>query len=119
MHDEAGIEDLVLKNTTEDALKRFTKLVDWPPHLKVKYPDPETQAQAALSEYFDWTKANWGVADFLAQCSEAEIPQWLREACISLKAACTPVPADAVNGDGIHEPEMAEVEQAASADAAH
>src|SRR3546814_16303377 len=33
MHDEKGFEDLVLKNTTEEALKRFAKLVDWPPHL--------------------------------------------------------------------------------------
>src|SRR3546814_11542164 len=27
MHDEKGFEDLVLKNTTEEALKRFAKLV--------------------------------------------------------------------------------------------
>lgn len=116
MHDEEGLEDLVLKNTTEEALKRFTKLIDWPLHLKAKYPNPETDAQAALSEYFGWTKGNWGIADFLAQCTEAEIPQWLREACISLKAACTPVPAGAVN-DGAQM--GAEAELAASADATH
>jgi putative ATP-dependent endonuclease of the OLD family len=115
MHDEEGIEDLVLKSTTEEALRRFTKLIDWPPHLKAKYPNPETQAQAALSEYFGWTKGNWGVADFLAQCTEVEIPQWLREACISLKAACTPVPAAVIGGAQMG----AEVEPAASANAAH
>lgn len=25
----------------------------------------------------------------MAQCSEAEIPEWLRDACLKLKAACT------------------------------
>lgn len=41
IHEESGFENLVLNGTTEDALKRFTKLIDWPPHLKAKYPDPE------------------------------------------------------------------------------
>lgn len=40
MHEEKGFEDLVLKNTTEDALIRFARLIDWPPHLLAKYPDP-------------------------------------------------------------------------------
>jgi len=88
MHNEKGFEDLVLKNTTEEALKRFTKLVDWPPHLTAKYPDIEESASDALRDYFGWTKANWGIADFLAQCSEAEIPTWLREACSAIKDTC-------------------------------
>ena len=96
MHEEKGFEDLILKYTTEEALKRFAKLIDWPQHLKAKYPAPETQVQAALSEYFGWAKANWGVADFLSQCSEAEIPQWLRDVCISLKESCSPVPVEPV-----------------------
>ena len=90
MHSENGFEDLVLKNTTDEALKRFAKVIEWPPHLAAKYPDVEASASAALSEYFGWTKANWGIADFLAQCSETEIPAWLREACIGVKDACTP-----------------------------
>jgi putative ATP-dependent endonuclease of OLD family len=93
MHGEKGFEDLVLSNTTEQALKRFAKLVDWPPHLTAKYTDPESAAAAALSDYFGGSKANWGIADFLAQCEEDEIPQWLREACIEIKTACTPAPA--------------------------
>jgi len=99
MHDEKGFEDLVLKNTTEDALKRFTKLIDWPQHLQQKYPDLESQAQEALSDYFAGKKADWGVADFLAQCSEEEIPQWLRDSCVALKAICEPAPVGD-NGSG-------------------
>ena len=84
MHDEKGIEDLILKNTTKAALERFAATLVWPPHLMTNYPD----AAAALAEYFKWSKGNWGVADFLAQCSEAEMPKWLRDVCIRLKEAC-------------------------------
>lgn len=90
MHSEKGFENLVLKNTTGDALKRFAKLIDWPSHLTAKYPDVEANVVAALGDYFAGSKANWGIADFLAQCTEAEIPAWLRDACTKLKSTCTP-----------------------------
>lgn len=90
MHKEKGFEDLVLKGTTELALKRFVKLINWPKHLLQRYPVPEAMAVHALEDYFSWSKGNWGIADFLAQCSEEEIPQWLRDACRKLKEACTP-----------------------------
>lgn len=104
MHEENDIEDLVLKGTDEAALKRFAKLIEWPQHLAQKYPDPEAQPAAALADYFAWAKGNWGVADFLAQCSEAEIPEWLRDACLKLKAACSLAPvagAAAAPGDAV------------------
>jgi putative ATP-dependent endonuclease of OLD family len=104
MHNEKGIEDLVLKNTTQEALKRFTKVMDWPQHLKAKYPDPEASAFDALREYFGYAKANWGIADFLSQCSEAEIPEWIRQACIGLKSACSPIPAAATAAGNPAEP---------------
>jgi len=93
MHEEKGFEAMVLKGTTGEALKRFAKVIDWPQHLAQKYRNPETQAAAALGEYFAWSKGNWGIADFLAQCSEAEIPEWLRDAAMKLKDACFPAPA--------------------------
>lgn len=90
MHEEKGIEDLVLKNTSQEALERFADKLDWPSHLLAKYPNPKAQAVAALKEYFGWSKGNWGIAEFLAQCTENEIPTWLREACIALKTLCDP-----------------------------
>jgi len=69
-------------------------MLAWPPHLLKKYPDPKAQAIDALKDYFNWSKGNWGVADFLAQCSESEIPQWLCDVCITLKALCNPPPSD-------------------------
>lgn len=86
MHEEKGIEDLILKNTTLDALERFSSAIDWPQHILAKYPDPKANVIAALKEYFGWAKGNWGIADFLGQCSEAEVPAWIRDACIALKA---------------------------------
>ena len=93
MHEEKGFEAMVLQGTTEAALKRFTKLIDWPQDLAQKYPDPEAQAVDSLTDYFAKSKGNWGIADFLAQCSEAEIPQWLRNAAVNLRDACLPIPA--------------------------
>ncbi|MBY3556447.1 AAA family ATPase [Rhizobium laguerreae] len=90
MHGEKGIEDLVLKNTTQDALVRFAGVVDWPQHIVEKYPAPQTQARDALSEYFRWSKGTWGIADFLAQCDEADVPAFFREACVRLKELCEP-----------------------------
>lgn len=101
MHGEKGIEDLILKNTTQAALDRFANQLDWPPHLLAKYPNPTAQAIAALKDYFGWSKGNWGIAEFLAQCSEVEIPLWLREVCIALKALCDPPPPP---GDDEEEP---------------
>jgi putative ATP-dependent endonuclease of OLD family len=93
MHGESGFEDLVLKNTTQAALERFAVSLQWPPHLLSKYPDLKKNTGAALADYFDWSKGNWGLADYLAQCSEAEIPNWLREVCLALKGQCQAPPA--------------------------
>lgn len=100
MHAEKGFEDLVLKGTTEDALKRFAALLDWPGHLTTKYPDPSADVFNALADYFSWSKGNWGIADFFAQCTEDEIPEWVRNACAQLKTACDPAP----HLDGAAEP---------------
>lgn len=88
MHGEDGFEDLILKHSKKEALIRFAKLIDWPQHLISKYVEPEIQFREALKEYFGWTKNNGGIADFLAQCDEAEMPPWIQKACLSLQEAC-------------------------------
>lgn len=92
MHGEKGFEAMVLKGTTEDALKRFAATIDWPQDLTQTFPDPIAQATDALAAYFKKNKGNWGISDFLAQCSEDEIPEWLRQACTRLKDICDPPP---------------------------
>lgn len=105
MHEEKGIEDLILKNSAQEALERFTDRLDWPPHLQAKYPNPKAHVYQALRDYFGWSKGNWGIADFIAQCSELEIPLWIREACTALKALCDPPPPG-----GVSEPDAQLVE---------
>jgi putative ATP-dependent endonuclease of OLD family len=95
MHAETDLEKLVMKNTTQAALERFAASLDWPLHLKQKYPDLAQNTAAALSDYFSWSKGNWGLADYLAQCTEAEIPEWLRQVCLALKGVCQPGAAPA------------------------
>lgn len=85
MHSEKGFEKLVLKNTTTEAMERFSDIVDWPSHIIKKYPNPKDDIEKALLKYFLWAKGNWGVADFLSQCQESEIPRWLRRVCINIK----------------------------------
>lgn len=116
MHEESGLENLVLKGTTDEALKRFARLIDWPPHLQVKHPDPESQPAVALADYFAWSKGSWGIADFLAQCSEAEIPPWLRQACRKMMMACST--ASPANTPG-SAPDDAGADPGAGADAAN
>ncbi|MFY0601658.1 MAG: AAA family ATPase [Cyclobacteriaceae bacterium] len=88
MHQEKGFEDLVIKNTTESALIRFFRSINFPSHLQMKFPDPESQIHEAMSAYFEQKKAEWSIAEFLFQCEESEIPLWIRETCISLKSKC-------------------------------
>lgn len=86
MHEEAGIEDLILNGAEEKALYRFAHQLEIPQHLQ-KF-NLETQTKEMLREYFCWSKANWGIADFLSQCSKDEIPVWLCQAAAKLKEAC-------------------------------
>lgn len=94
MHEKKGIESLVIQGTTDTALQRFASALEWPLHLSQKYPDPVANAHDALSEYFSWAKGNLGLADFLAQCTEDETPEWLRNACRNLKQVCEPTQAE-------------------------
>lgn len=93
MHDEGGLEKLVLKNTTPAALDRFIDEVAWPPHLTAKYPDPKADPINAMSDYFAWSKGDRGIAEFLSTCTEQEIPEWIRQMCIKLKQLCEPAEA--------------------------
>ncbi|NQY97240.1 MAG: AAA family ATPase [Henriciella sp.] len=92
MHPEPTFEALILNGTTDAALERFAGDIDWPPHLVANFPDPVADARNALTAYFKWSKGNWGVADFLAQCSENEIPEWIKNAAKKLAELCDPAP---------------------------
>lgn len=61
-----------------------------------------------FGEYFAWSKGTRGIADFLAQCNEAEMPAWTTNAANSLRDACSPPPSRtriAPSADGNAHPE--------------
>lgn len=101
MHNEIDIENLVLKNTTQAALERFIDAIELPPHLAAKYPTPKENALKVVEEFLGWAKGNWGLAEFLAHCNEAEIPEWIRNTCRELRELCqSPAPEeDEADGD--------------------
>ena len=115
MHSENGLEDLVLKNTTTAALERFADLVTWPQHLVAKYPNPKDDVAAALSAFFRGSKGNWGIADFMSQCTEDEIPQWLRDCCVKLRELAQPVAEEAPSAGNYNAGDAAEVDAATGA----
>lgn len=88
MHDEKGFEDLVLKNTSEGALKRFANEYNWPDDLQQKFPDPVANFQEAMKCLFTSNKGNGVIAEFFAQCDEEEIPEWIRNTAYKLKQLC-------------------------------
>lgn len=88
MHEQKGFEDLVIHETTQDAMQRFVGSLDLPSHLSAKYSKPVDEAAKVLKDYFSWAKGDLAVADFLAQCAETEIPEWIRDGAIRLKEAC-------------------------------
>lgn len=109
MHEEKGFEDLVVKDTTEAALLRFSELLQWPDHILKEFPVPEDNLIPALLKYFKWSKGAWGIADFLATCYENEFPEWIRSFCISIKEDCQPEPVPLE--DQVFEDEKAEADR--------
>ena len=100
MHNEIDIEKLVLKNTTQAALERFLDSIELPPHLATKYPTPKENALKVIEEFLGWAKGNWGLAKFLSQCNEAEIPEWIRNTCRELRELCQSSAPEEGEADG-------------------
>ena len=88
MHDEKSIEKLVINNTTDEALIRFANSLDWPQHIEHSDLDSIQKTKDDLTKYFKWSKGDESISDFLVQCSENEIPQWIRNACKDLMCRC-------------------------------
>lgn len=92
MHEEVGFEDLVLNNVPDGPLERAAAMIDWPERILSEYPDQNSQLRERFRKYFRQSKGNWGVAEFLAQCTEEEIPTWIRATCTMLQILCSMSP---------------------------
>lgn len=96
----ASFESLVLTTTSEAALRAYARrLVTgglWPQHLVVKTPSgatPVADLQAALKEFFAWSKGSGTAGDLLASCaSAADMPQYVRETLAAITKIVEPPP---------------------------
>ncbi|MCR4470021.1 hypothetical protein [Burkholderia sp. SCN-KJ] len=90
MHEEKLVEKLVIKSTTQVALERFAKQIDWPPHILTNYPDSTAKLVDAAGENFSCCEGPGETADVLVRSNEAEMPARIKEATISLEDAWPP-----------------------------
>lgn len=89
---EKGIEKVVLNFSDAAALRRYAlQLVsdnEWPTHLSMQIPTADMnddKIKDSLMAYFKWSKGSGGIADFLEQCSESEMPGFIRNTILSIK----------------------------------
>lgn len=83
---ELGFENVVLLHTAEAALRRYALSLAaddaWPNHLIAKTPTAAhsvEQIREALGQFFSWAKGTGDAGDLLGSCTEAEMPQYVRE----------------------------------------
>jgi putative ATP-dependent endonuclease of the OLD family len=96
---EKNFEKMAVNMTDEAALRRFgLRLIadgEWPPHLAPKTP---TAAMAvadlkdAIRDYLSWAKGSQGGADLLAECTEAEMPAYVRDTIAAITVTFSPPP---------------------------
>lgn len=88
---ETGIEKVILNFSDIIALRRYAlQLVEddeWPTHLSTYTPTSDTsdeEIKEALMAYFKWSKGSGGIADFLEQCDEKEMPDFICNTILSI-----------------------------------
>jgi putative ATP-dependent endonuclease of OLD family len=90
---ESSFEKVILNGTADTALRRFAgELVsskDWPSHLHAKTPTPEMpleELKGALLEYFNWSKGSGDAGHLLSQCTEQELPVFVKDTLLAINA---------------------------------
>lgn len=104
---EKGFEDLVLKNTSEAALRKYLGQVIndgiWPQHLGEIDADTASieQVKEKLDTFFKNNKAESSIADCLCMCAEGEIPQYIRDTlqAIHRTVAIDPAPEESTDAE--------------------
>jgi putative ATP-dependent endonuclease of OLD family len=94
---ERGFEALIVNRSAIAALRRYGKLVvdegQWPASLQAKTPlasKSDDDIRDALQAFSKHKKADGCAADFLAQCSRAEMPQHVVDVVAAIKDALEP-----------------------------
>jgi len=119
---EKGFENVLLNGTAEAALRRYAAGVvrsgDWPTHLSGKTPTEAMSLddlKAILREYLRCSKGSGSAAELLTQCSEDEMPEFVRDTLGSILAVVEPAPlgdeGDVADVDGAEEDDEGEGEE--------
>ncbi|QIL80934.1 AAA family ATPase [Diaphorobacter sp. HDW4A] len=94
---EKGFENVLLTGTTEIAIRRYAASLvadgDWPTHLIAKTPTaamPYPDLLANMRDFFKWAKGHGAAADFLLSCSREEMPKFMVDTLISIRAVIEP-----------------------------
>jgi putative ATP-dependent endonuclease of the OLD family len=98
---DKGLEKLVIDQSAIGALRRYGASVVadgiWPTHLHAQTPNASRSDQEirdAMRELFKRSKGEGCAADFLAQCSRAEMPQHIVDILARIKSAVAPKTPD-------------------------
>ncbi len=88
---EKGFENLIINGSDSVALKRYALAVvscgDWPSHLADIQPCEETSDNGikdALRRFFKSYKGEGIAANFLEQCDESEMPDYIKNSLIQI-----------------------------------
>jgi putative ATP-dependent endonuclease of OLD family len=108
--EETGFENVVLKNTSENILRKYAKkVIDdgiWPTHIDAPDPDatPLEQLRDKLGKYFKHSKAESSLSDCVCMCSEAEMPQYIADTLEAIHNTVVTTPTtEEVEDDEINE----------------
>lgn len=109
---EQGFENLILNHSDAAALRRFANDLEangeWPQHLAVNPPSgwaDDAAMRAGLLIYFKWQKASGSVALFLENCTEIEMPTYVRDTIAAIKALVSPAPPPQAQAAPVDQPE--------------
>lgn len=82
MHSESGMEKLVLNNISETVLRNYEPTEQIPTSSTIE------ELKTNLFNYFKSKKGDGELTRLLLECTEDEIPEWIKETCEKITKSC-------------------------------
>ena len=98
VHGYKRIEDMLIAEIPAVAKLRFDAKFTWPQYVLDIVPDPKSDIDKALERYLKKTKGSGGAMALLTECTEKEVPQFLRNIIEKLTSFARSTPQE-VNHD--------------------
>lgn len=97
IHDYQRIEDLLIDGFSQDLKNRLATQFEWPQFVLDSVPNPQIDIDKALKRYLKKTKGTGGAMVLLSDCSEDEVPEFLKDMIEKLTLFVRPESSDANN----------------------